>query len=156
MCKNRFKILRNAKSWNQQVVNIGRWNLNRCHVSVLVCESVLGEYTRLLFHGAFTRQFLQNFPPVVENCRIVEKNCFEQNYNNFGNFFIFEKNSVEIWLIFEKKNEKNFEKNFWKKIRLKCRLISVNRWLIGTSVKISVDLGYFRLKYRLHNLPGSF
>ena len=30
--------------------------------------------------------------------------------------------------------------------------MSVN--LIGTSVKISVNLGYFRLKYRLHNLTG--
>ena len=62
------------------------------------------------------------------------------------------KNSVEIRLIFEKK----FENNFWKKSPLKCWLISVNRWLIGTSVKISVDLGYFRLKHRLHNLPGLF
>ena len=84
-------------------------------MSVLLCESVLGEYTRLLFHGAFTRQFLQNFPPVVENCRIVEKNCFEQNFNNFGNFFIFEKNSVEIWLIFEKKTKKILKIIFEKK-----------------------------------------
>ena len=37
--------------------------------------------------------------------KFVEKNCFEQNFNNFGNFFIFEKNSVEIWLIFEKKTK---------------------------------------------------
>ena len=59
--------------------------------------------------------------------KFVEKNLFEIFYNNFGNFFIFEKNSVKIWLIFEKKR-KNFENNFWKKIRLKCRLISVNQW----------------------------
>ena len=121
---------------------MGHWNLNRCHMSVLVCESVLGEYTRLLFHGAFTRQFFQNFPPVVENCRIVEENFFENFFNNFGSFFYIWKkfgwNSVNFW----KKNEKNFENNFWKKSRLKCRAISVNRWLIGTSVEISVIFGW--------------
>ena len=82
-------------------------------MSVLVCESVLGEYTS--FHGAFTRQFLQNFPPVVENCRIVEKKFFEKIFNNFGNFLIFEKNSVEIWLIFEKKTKKTLKIIFEKK-----------------------------------------
>ena len=54
--------------------------------------------------------------------KIVEKNCFEQNFNNFDNFFIFEKNSVEIWLIFEKKFENNL-------------LLKKN------SVKMSVNLG---------------
>ena len=49
--------------------------------------------------------------------------------SNFCNFFIFEKNSVKSRLIHQSKDRK-------------------------LSVKISVNLGYFRLKHRLHNLAG--
>ena len=65
MSKNWFKMLRNAKSWNQYVVNMGRSNLNRCHMSVrkhgsLKFEPVsyvsasMWEYTRLFFYGEHT------------------------------------------------------------------------------------------------------
>ena len=36
---------------------------------------------------------------------MFRKKKFEKNFkNNFGNFFIFEKKSVEIWLILKKKS----------------------------------------------------
>ena len=81
-------------------------------------------------------------------------------------FFIFEKkfgwNSVNLKknrLIFEEKESKQILKIifaillFLKKKSVKSRLIHQlkDRKL---SVKMSVNLGYFRLKHRLHNLPG--
>ena len=68
------------------------------------------------------------------------------------------KNSVEIRLIFEKRIEKIL--NIILAIFLFLKKKSVNSRLIHQSkdrklsVKISVNLGYFRLKHRLHNLPG--
>ena len=83
--------------------------------------------------------------------KFVEKNFRTKNFskknpkkilNNFGNFFILKKeNTVEIWLIFEKKQSIKSQFNYQSKDR-------------KLSVKMSVNLGYFRLKHRLHNLPG--
>ena len=73
-------------------------------------------------------------------------------------FYIWKK-SVEIRLVFEKKKSKKILKIifaiflFKKKNSVNSRLIyqSKDRKL---SVKMSVNLGYFRWKHRLHNLPG--
>ena len=73
-------------------------------------------------------------------------------------FQYLKKNSVEIRLSFEKKIEKILKIIFaiflfLKKKSVKSRLIhqSKDRKL---SVKMSVNLVYFRLKHRLHNVPG--
>ena len=91
---------------------------------------------------------------------LSEKNSKNILKKNFEIFLYLKKNSVEIRLIFEKQIEKILKIIFaiflfLKKKSVKSRLIhqSKNKKL---SVKISVNLGYFRLKHRLHNLPGKY
>ena len=56
---------------------MGRWKLNRCHMSVLVCESILGEYTRLLFYGGHTVSGLRvcSFSVSTSETTILKHTC---------------------------------------------------------------------------------
>ena len=77
-------------------------------------------------------------------------------------FLCLKKNSVEIRLIFEKKKKKSKKILkiifaiclFLKKKSVKTRRLIHQSKDQKLSVKMSVNLGYFRLKHRLHNLPG--
>ena len=80
--------------------------------------------------------------------KFVEKNFRKKNFSKKKNSKKILKTIFAIFLFLKKKSVKS---------RLihqsKDRKLSVNWWLIGTSVKISVNLNYFWLKHRLHNLP---